>query len=148
MTASDVELELSAHDVKPTAVRTLVLRALKESAYALSLSELEGKLGTVDKSSISRTLALFLSHHLVHSIDDGEGIIKYATCAEHCHCHDAEGFGDLHLHFTCERCHRTYCLRGLPLPPVTVPQNFSVHTAEYMLKGICAECSHRARVHI
>lgn len=142
MAASDIELELLAHDVRPTAVRELVLRALKASPYALSLSELEGRLGTVDKSSISRTLNLFLDHHVVHSIDDGEGIVKYATCAEHCHCHDADGFADLHLHFTCTRCHRTYCLRGLPLPPVTVPHGFSVQTAEYMLKGLCDACSH------
>lgn len=141
--AKEIEQELIAHDVRPTPVRLLVLRAMKESPYALSLSELEGRLGTVDKSSISRTLNLFLDRHLVHSIDDGAGVVKYATCAEHCHCHDAEGFGDLHLHFTCERCHRTYCLRGLPLPPVTVPHDFHVHTAEYMLKGICAECGRR-----
>ena len=134
---TEVDAILLAHEVKPTVVRVLVLRALQESPYALSLSELEGRVGTVDKSSISRTLSLFLEHHLVHSIDDGEGIVKYATCAEHCHCHDVDGFSDLHLHFTCLRCHRTYCLRGLPLPPVTIPQGFSVHTAEYMLKGIC-----------
>lgn len=137
---NEAEALLLAHDVKPTAVRVLVLRALQASPYALSLSELEGRLGTVDKSSISRTLSLFFERHLVHSIDDGEGIVKYATCAEHCHCHDDDGFSDLHLHFTCLRCHRTYCLRGLPLPPVTIPQGFEVTTAEYMLKGICDAC--------
>ena len=80
--AKEIEQELIAHDVRPTPVRLLVLRAMKESPYALSLSELEGRLGTVDKSSISRTLNLFLDRHLVHSIDDGAGVVKYATCAE------------------------------------------------------------------
>lgn len=135
--------QFALRDIKPTAVRTLVLKELDESGCALSLSDLEARLGTVDKSSIFRTLTLFLAHHLVHCVDDGSGQIKYAVCADDCHCgEDGDcGMADLHTHFYCERCHRTFCLRGLPVPEVDVPQGFTLHTANYVLKGICPDCS-------
>ena len=135
--------QFALRDIKPTAVRTLVLKELDDSGCALSLSDLEGRLGTVDKSSIFRSLTLFLAHHLVHCVDDGSGQIKYAVCSDDCHCgEDGDcGMADLHTHFYCERCHRTFCLRGLPVPEVKVPQGFTLHTANYVLKGICPDCA-------
>ena len=43
------------------------------------------RLDTVDRSSISRTLALLLDKGLVHTIDDGSGSAKFELC--HCHSH-------------------------------------------------------------
>lgn len=107
-----------------TAVRLLVVRALANAECALSLTDLEGRIGTVDKSSIFRTLALFLQHHLIHDVEDGTGQVKYALCAERCHCGEDvhAGLTDLHTHFYCEKCHRTFCLRGLPVPQVELPE--------------------------
>ena len=67
---------LESRQIKPTAVRLLVLSALEKAECALSLSDLEARLGTVDKSSIFRTLSLFLNHHLVHTVEDGSGMLK------------------------------------------------------------------------
>lgn len=133
---------LLCREIKPTAVRLLVVRALAESECALSQNDLEAKIGTVDKSSIFRTLGLFLRHHLVHDVDDGTGQMKYALCAENCHCGEDvhAGLTDLHTHFYCESCHRTFCLRGLPIPQVTLPDGFHLHTANYVLKGLCPQC--------
>lgn len=44
---------LEKKGVKPTAVRILVLKAMMEASYAVSLVELETLLGTVDRSTIS-----------------------------------------------------------------------------------------------
>ena len=59
----------SKREVKPTAIRLLVLNAMLEAKQAVSLLDLETRLDTVDKSTIFRTITLFLSHALVHSID-------------------------------------------------------------------------------
>ena len=48
----------------------------------MSVTDLEDKLDTVDKSTIFRTLTLFLSHHLIHGVDDGSGSLKYAVCED------------------------------------------------------------------
>ena len=94
-------------------------------------------LDTVDKSTISRTIALFLSHHLIHSIDDGSGSLKYAVCDNSCNC----VVQDLHSHFYCEKCHRTFCLEGTHIPVIDLPEGFTLHSINYVLKGICQECS-------
>ncbi len=141
---TDDELFTLRH-IKPTSVRVLVLNELERADCALSLTDLEARLGTVDKSSIFRTLSLFLSHHMVHSIDDGTGMMKYALCEPSCHCGEGEhgGIDDFHTHFRCERCGRTFCLRGLPVPSVPLPKGFSLRTANYVIVGLCAECSHK-----
>lgn len=140
--AGSLEEQMLQRGIKPTVVRNLVIRTLSMSEYALSLSDLEAKIGTVDKSSIFRTLTLFLQHHLVHDVDDGSGQIKYALCGVHCHCGEDihAGLTDLHTHFFCEHCKRTFCLRGLPVPEVALPDGFHLHSANYVLKGICPEC--------
>ena len=69
--------KLVLRDIRPTAIRVLVLRTLLEMKQAMSVSDLEAQLDTVDKSTIFRTLTLFLSHHLIHGVDDGSGTLKY-----------------------------------------------------------------------
>ena len=80
---------LEQHDVKPTAMRILLLRTMMAHDDAFSLQSLEDELDTVDKSTIYRTITLFLTHHLVHAIDDGTGMFKYAVCSPDCHCGEA-----------------------------------------------------------
>ena len=81
----DIYLDkLDRRGIKPTAIRLLVIKAMMQAERAVSLLDLETLLDTVDKSTISRTIALFLSHHLIHSIDDGSGSLKYAVCDNSC----------------------------------------------------------------
>ena len=108
-------------------------------ARAFSLADLEEELDTVDKSTLFRTLTLFLAHHLVHGIDDGTGSLKYALCSSDCDCE----IDDLHTHFYCTHCRRTFCLRGVAVPQVGLPDGFSAETINFVIKGICADCSGR-----
>ena len=111
----DIYLDkLDRRGIKPTAIRLLVIKAMMQAERAVSLLDLETLLDTVDKSTISRTIALFLSHHLIHSIDDGSGSLKYAVCDNSCNC----VVQDLHSHFYCEKCHRTFCLEGTHIPVI------------------------------
>ena len=131
--------KLSARGIKPTAMRLLILRTMMHTSQAVSLLDLVDMLETADKSTVSRTLSLFLSHHLVHSIDDGSGALKYAVCSNDCNCE----VDDLHTHFYCEKCHRTFCLKSIHIPMVTLPQGFTVNSVNYVLKGLCADCTGR-----
>ena len=91
---------LKARDIRPTALRVLILRTMAGFDRAFSLADLEEELDTVDKSTLFRTLTLFLAHHLVHGIDDGTGSLKYALCSSDCDCE----IDDLHTHFYCTHC--------------------------------------------
>ena len=111
--------KLAKRDIKPTAIRLLILKSMMEAGRAVSQLDLETLLDTVDKSTISRTITLFLSHHLIHSIDDGSGSWKYAVCDDSCNC----VLKDLHSHFYCEKCHRTFCLEKIHIPVIDLPKN-------------------------
>ena len=50
---------LQEHGVKPTANRIVVVKALADAERPLSLSELEYKILSIDKSGVFRALTLF-----------------------------------------------------------------------------------------
>ena len=96
--------KLERKGVKPTANRILVLKALLGNSTPVSLSDLEDFIVTMDKSSIFRVLTLFLEHNVVHAMEDGSGSLKYEVCMSEGRC----SLSDMHIHFYCEVCHRTY----------------------------------------
>lgn len=124
-------------DVKPTAVRIVVLRYLLEQKKAQSLKDIELGLDQTDRSSIFRTLKTFEDHKVIHSIEDGSGMTKYAVCVEGCNC-DPE---DLHYHFYCTSCEMTFCLLDQPIPLVNLPNNFKMEQANMVIKGLCDKCN-------
>lgn len=131
-----MEKLLADHGVKVTANRLLVARELAAAGRPLSLMELESRLETVDKSNIFRTLVLFRDAHLVHVLEDSGDGVRY----ELCHAHGPEADDDLHVHFHCTRCHKTFCLHGTPIPPVAVPEGYSPLSSSYVIHGLCPDC--------
>lgn len=129
--------KLERRDIRPTAIRLLILKEMSRGDEAVSMPDLERWLPTVDKSTISRTLSLFLLHRLVHAIDDGSGMLKYAVCDDSCDC----SVDDEHAHFYCECCHRTFCLKHISVPVVPLPNGFSLNNINYVLKGVCPDCA-------
>lgn len=127
---------LEEHDIKPTANRIVVAKALASSMNPQSLAELERKIVTIDKSNVFRALTLFKEHHLVHTIEGGSDGTKYELCHSHSHEHD----DDQHPHFFCEVCQQTYCLEGMKMPALELPEEFEAHTANYIIKGVCPHC--------
>lgn len=134
----DPEILMQEHGIKATANRILILRALLEAGRPLSLTEIETALESVDKSIISRNLAVFREHRLLHTLSD-EDSVRYEVC----HCSEEEEDDDRHVHFHCEVCGRTFCLEDLPIPAVRCPDGFSVESVEYMAHGICPDCAGR-----
>ena len=127
---------LSKHGIKPTANRLLVFEAMKKMGHTFSLYDMEEELLSMDKSTIFRTLVLFLEQHIVHSVEDGSGSLKYCVCHNNGDCSPEE----FHCHFYCEECHQTFCLEDVHPPIVPVPEGYSIREANYLFKGICAEC--------
>ncbi|MDO4159378.1 MAG: transcriptional repressor [Prevotellaceae bacterium] len=128
--------KLQLRDIKPTATRLLILRTMYRGDETVSLPQLERLLPTVDKSTISRTLSIFLLHRLIHVVDDGSGSLKYNVCSDDCDC----GVEDEHTHFYCEQCHRTFCLKRIHVPIVNLPDGFRLNSINYVVKGLCPEC--------
>lgn len=132
----DIEKKLKNRNIKPTAMRQLVLQVLTNQQTTISLTELEHKFDKADKTTLYRTLKTFEENKLIHSIDDGTGSVKYALCQDSCECHPE----DLHVHFLCVKCKQTYCLNNIPVPKINLPVSFVLESVNMVVKGICANC--------
>lgn len=132
---------LTSHSVKPTANRLIIAEVLDRTSYPLSMKDIEDRIPTLDKSSISRTLSLFKENYLVHTIDDGGTSVKYELC--HSHHHKADIDEDEHVHFHCTMCNRTICLTDTPMPKIQIPEGFRLQHVCIILHGICPSCLNR-----
>ena len=132
----DIDLRLEQKAIKPTAMRRLVLSILMENRKALSLYDIEKHFDNVERSTIFRTLKTFQDNYLIHSVDDGTGAIKYALCDDDCTCN----LEDLHIHFLCNKCGQTHCLKDIPIPNLDMPEEFDLQSANFVVKGICPNC--------
>ena len=142
MSTEQSEAYLTQKGIRPTAARILVVQQLSELTNPASLFELETELGTLDKSTISRTLSLLLEHHVVHAFEDGSGSVKYELCRS---TSDVCRVGDRHIHFFCEACHRTFCLDDIKIPVAALPEGYVIDTINYTVKGLCPTCGRKVR---
>ncbi len=131
------EKKLKNKKIRPTAMRHLVLEVLMQTPHALSLSDIEDMLDTADKSTIFRTLKIFEEKKIIHSIDDGSSSLKYALCHADCEIHH----NDLHVHFVCESCGKTFCMNQIRIPTVSLPKDFTAQSANMVVKGRCSDCN-------
>ncbi len=134
----NLEAILKRNNVKPTAMRLLVLRFLLNKKVAISLTELENHFIKSDRTTLYRTVQTFVKKELAHKIDDGTGILKYALCEENCHC-DIKT--DLHLHFHCTKCSETTCLTDYKIPRINLPKGYISENANMVIQGVCEKCN-------
>jgi Fur family ferric uptake transcriptional regulator len=130
------EKQLRSRNIKPTAMRELVLDVLSRQTAAIGLPELEEHFEKADRTTLYRTLKTFEEKKLIHKIDDGTGTVKYALCSETCECEP----DDLHVHFLCEKCEKTYCLYNIPVPTINLPPGFQLDGVNMVVNGICSNC--------
>ena len=133
-----LEDKLEKNNVRPTAMRLLVLQFLNDQKVAISLTELEKSFEKSDRVTLYRTLKTFQEKNLVHSIDDGTGAPKYALCEDGCNC---EIERDLHVHFHCKVCSETFCLPKYKIPEIDLPVKFKAEEANLVVKGVCGKCA-------
>lgn len=136
MNPQDIISRLESKGIRPTANRILVMKTLMGEQTPQSLSNLERKMVSMDKSSIFRTLTLFLEHDVVHAFEDGRGVLCYELCEEKGACDHHDG----HIHFYCESCQRSFCMEDIHIPSFELPEGFSPHSISFVIKGECPDC--------
>lgn len=136
MNSQDMISRLESKGIRPTANRILVMKTLMGEQNPQSLSNLERKMVSMDKSSIFRTLTLFLEHDVVHAFEDGRGVLCYELCEEKGACDHHDG----HIHFYCESCQRSFCMEDIHIPSFELPEGFCPHSISFVIKGECPDC--------
>jgi len=134
----ELEKILESNNVKPTAMRLLVLQFLINKNTAVSLSDVENHFEKSDRTTLFRTLKTFVKNGIAHKIDDGTSIAKYALCDENCHC---EVDTDLHVHFRCKNCNETICLPNSKIPHINLPNGFLAEEVNLVVTGTCDKCT-------
>lgn len=133
-----LEVKLKEKNITPTAMRLVVLDFLLKQSVALSLTDLELGMDRTDRVTLYRTIRTFEEHGLVHRIEDGSGITKFALCQTGC---NIEGHHDLHIHFYCTTCKETHCLPKTHIPEVQLPNGYLSVDTQLIVKGICGNCN-------
>ncbi len=136
MEEKDILAHFKGKQIKPTANRILVFKALCREDRPMSLATMEGALPSMDKSSIFRVLTLFLENDMVHAFEDGRGVLNYELCS----CEGTCNHTDAHIHFYCESCHQSFCMENLSVPQFTLPAGFTAHSTSFVIKGECPSC--------
>ncbi|SHJ15432.1 Fur family transcriptional regulator, ferric uptake regulator [Mesonia phycicola] len=134
----DIEEVLKSKNIRPTAMRTLIYRHMEKHKTAVTLTDIENTFSKIDRTTLYRTLKTFEEGSLVHQIDDGTGVLKYALCKTGCNCNIEN---DLHLHFHCNNCNETICLTDHKIPQLKLPDGFLAENVNLVVKGICDQCT-------
>ena len=129
---------LESKSVRPTAMRVLIYRFLEKQKTAVSLTDIEVAFQSADRTTLYRNLKTFEKKGMVHKIDDGTGVAKYALCETGCNCDIGD---DLHLHFHCTNCNETQCFINQKIPQINLPAGFKATDANLVVKGICSNCN-------
>ncbi|TDQ32465.1 Fur family transcriptional regulator [Zeaxanthinibacter enoshimensis] len=134
----EIEKRLNDNGVRPTAMRILIYKYMAEKEIAVALTNIENVFAKADRTTLYRTLKTFEQKGIVHQIDDGTHISKFALCEPGCNCELEQ---DLHLHFHCTNCDETVCLTEQKIPHINLPDGYVAEDANLVLKGICEKCS-------
>ena len=140
MNKNDIVGMLEQAGIKPTPNRILVLSDIVSSDRPLSLSDIEVKLESLEKTSAVRVLTLLLDAGIIHAVEDGRGIVRYEICRGEGSCASE----NLHVHFYCESCNEVSCFESIQTPVVNLPEGYAVHSINYMIKGICPACRRKS----
>ena len=129
---------LTEAGIRPTAIRLMVLREIIAYDHTFTLAEMEQRIDTVDRSTLFRTLMLFVERKILHDIDNGSGSKLFCRCeSAHSHQHTP------HIHFTCTACHETFCIKDIDISSLPLPAGYEVTEINLVMKGICPKCKNR-----
>ena len=121
--------------IRPTAIRLMVLREIIAYDHTFTLSEMGQRIGTIDHSTLFRTLMLFVERRILHDIDNGSGSKLFCRCeCTHSHQHIP------HVHFTCTVCHETFCIKDIDISTLPLPTGYDVTEINLVMKGLCPKC--------
>lgn len=130
----EAEELLKKANVHLTAIRIAVWKEIMQLDHTFTLADMEDRMDTIDKSTLFRTLTLFLQRKLLHEVDNGSGSKLY------CRCVCESGQHHSHIHFTCTECGQTFCIKNIDCSQIPCPKNFEVKEINCVMKGLCPEC--------
>jgi Fur family ferric uptake transcriptional regulator len=114
----------------------MVLREIIEYKRTFTLADMEQRMVTLDRSTLFRTLMLFVERKLLYETDNGSGSKLF--CRRECHHNDYDHTP--HIHFACTACGETYCIKDIDMTSIPHPEGYEVEEINIVMKGLCPKC--------
>lgn len=149
------EARLRQTQVRVTQARKEVLSVLLAQQRALSHTEMQDALPTMDRVTLYRALDCLADAGLAHKITGDDRVFRFSTGHEPVqHASSIDKLAPAqhqHGHFQCTRCAKVFCLEqpdaGHTLRDqlqatldATVAKGFQSHAIEVTIKGWCDRC--------
>lgn len=122
---------LHEHGHKQTPLRTRIATYITEKKGIFSVQDITRAFPTMDKVTVYRTIDLFRSLDIIHTVTSIEGMEYYEL---HGNTH--------HHHIICTSCKKTACI-NCKLPNITVPGFTDIHHT-VLVTGLCTSCHKKA----
>jgi Fur family ferric uptake transcriptional regulator len=122
--------------LRRTPGRILLLSVLLKAKTPLTHDELFERVRRrhIDRVTVYRALRAFMEAGVVHRIEAGDRLWRFAVCGT---VHQ----GHCHPHFTCRVCGTVECLKDVALPRLKESRRaYSVEEQEMYMRGVCARC--------
>jgi len=137
LTTRMAQERLQTAGLKRTRGRVAILAVLLRCRRPLTPQEIYDRMNMeFDRVSIYRSLHTFSQAGLVHRVEAGDRLWRFAVCKHErhrVHCHP---------HFTCRSCGTVECLTGVALPPLdNLSPGYRIEEQEVYVRGLCANCS-------
>ena len=132
---SRVEHILVESGIRPTSIRLMVLKEIIEYDHTFTLADMEQRMPTIDRSTLFRTLMIFVEHKLLHESDNGNGSKLFCRCEQSQEHHHTP-----HIHFTCTACRDTFCIKDVSIAHIPYLEGYEVEEINITLKGLCPKC--------
>ncbi len=131
----DVRTILKKYRVNITKTRLLVLEAFLESSEPLTRKHFFNEtLPDMDRTSIFRTLNLFVEKNIIYRLPGTDGIRRYSL---------RQATNVVHSNFICSSCKKIIPLKTIMLPEVELPDNYTQQNMEIVIDGLCDECRNK-----
>lgn len=132
----EIDALLAKAGLKRTTGRVAMLKVLLNAGEPMTQQQILEKVGHtgLNRVSVYRTLHAFTEAGLVHRVEAGDRLWRFAVCkcGSRTHCHP---------HFTCRACGKIECLNTISLPCLTEPiPGYRVEEQEVYLRGLCVNC--------
>lgn len=119
--------------LRRTEGRLHLLVTLLQAEHPLSHQELLERSG-LSRVAVYRALDSFRGAGIVHRVDAGDRLWRFAVCScgHSIHCHP---------HFTCRVCGEVECLNQISLPTLSLRGlDCQIEEQEVYLRGVCGKC--------
>ncbi len=133
-TARDI---LQKNGFKCTPGRIALIELLLKTKQPLSQQEISNQLSDIDFNFVSvyRSLHAFLEAGIVHRVETGDRIWRFALT-------DAKDGEEHHPHFVCNSCGKVECIKEMKIPQLSeIRPGYTVEEQEVFIRGLCDKCS-------